>query len=501
MTLSVFLGLLPALLAGIWPVFGTDPMAFPFPVEARGDLPFQADAARFLENGKPALQVSISIPEFALGGEEDSARIAAVVELLDEKGHGQGQYRAELSLPPPPRATQAVGSFPVPRRWIRLYPPELEGTAGLRVRVEDLARYKRGLWDRAHGTHRFGEAAARLRARAELSDPGWMSDLYFIWGPAAGEAPPSSGTGLRAVRARLEPNPYRFYGLYQPVLTVYWERYPGPAGALLAPGAPLLAVHRILRLADSVEVHASSETLRVSTDPQWSLRRFDLRNLAAGSYRYELDLSDGATGAALARSRGDFEVMWERSNWVLQEADLLGFGRVLLRSREFEDFSALDRGGMETYLRRLWTRLDPEGGGAGLERKFLQRVRYATENYRGIRPGIESDRGRVLVRYGTPDEISFDLNPQDEELLWITLPNQIDELGTEDLETVRRQSRRRTPQDNSAYEVWEYTIWGDPLLPEYVPPGQKHGMKFIFVDEMGTGDYTLAYTDSGWALQ
>ena len=36
---------------------------------------------------------------------------------------------------------------------------------------------------------------------------------------------------------------------------------------------------------------------------------------------------------------------------------------------------------------------------------------------------------------------------------------------------------------------------GDPLFAEYAPPGQRFGLKFIFVDEFGVGDYTLVYTN------
>ena len=64
-----------------------------------------------------------------------------------------------------------------------------------------------------------------------------------------------------------------------------------------------------------------------------------------------------------------------------------------------------------------------------------------------------------------------------------------------------RPAKRRTRLDNRAYEVWEYTKRGDPLLPEYISPGLRFGLKFIFVDELGTGDYMLVYTNAPSILQ
>jgi GWxTD domain-containing protein len=251
-------------------------------------------------------------------------------------------------------------------------------------------------------------------------------------------------------------------------------------------------------LADSLEVHAAAETVRVDTTARWTLKRFDVSGLTAGSYRFEVALQDLATAGSgvLARSRGEFQVVRERNNWLFSESELMAYGRVLLPAREYQRFAELDRGEMESYLRDLWSRHAPSRPGEPneLEQKFLERVQHARETFHGHRSGIHSDRGRVYVRYGPPEEIRAELNPQDEELLWITLPVEVADDGVDDPALREHQAGYRSPYDNSAYEIWEYFGRGDPLLPEFADPSQRLGLKFIFVDEMGTGDYTLVYS-------
>lgn len=499
---SVTFLLWSAILAGFWPTFGSDPLERTFPLEAKGNIRFQVDAARFLEAGAPTVEVVLSVPEEALRAGADSARVDVRIEPLDAEKHSLGVFSTELRLPP---ASGAERAFPVPARWIRLYPRWIEGTVGLRITAEAPELSKRGLLDQMHDKHPSGEAAARLvpegRPAGEIRG---LSDLLFVWGVNPPPADSDEMPALRAVRSRLLPNPYRYYGLHQPVLTVYWERYPfGPAGG--ATPERLLERRRILSLPDSAEVSAVAETIAVPAAAEWALRRVDVSSLRGGGYHLEVALLDpeAPEGVPLARARGDFQVVWESQSWTWDEAALLELGRAILPAGDFERYEELDRGGKEAFLRALWNRLAPTDPGREnpLEAKFRERARYASERFRGLRSGLLSDRGRIHVRFGPPDEVRFELNPQDTELLTFQLPEELRREGEDDPVARLRLSKRRTYADNRAYEIWDYTTRGDPLLPDYVPPGQRLGLKFIFVDELGDGDYSLVYTNAPSALQ
>lgn len=490
--------LLWSLLAGFWPVFGSNPLEESFPLEARGNITFQADAARFRGPDGPVVEVAISVPRDSLLAGNDSARLAVEIEPLDRRKRSLGRFRTEVRLPP--AASREEGGFPVSRGWLRLSPRWVDGTVGLRVRVEDLDRRKLGLIDRVREKPLDGEVAGRIVPEGEPAAPGRLSDLLFAWGPNATVDAAGTGGGLRGVRARLEPNPYRYYGLFLPVLAVYWERYPGEgddAGAVVE-------TRRVFQLSDSLEVAAERETLAASTEATWMLRRYDLTGLPGGAYRLEVELHrlDGPD-EALARAAGDFQVVWEERNWLRGEAELLDIARVILPSPEFERFEKLDRGAQETFFRRFWNRHSPGEAGAisSLERVFDERRTHADQFFQGQRGGMLSDRGRVFIRLGPADEVRAELSPNDDQLLWRALPEEISTNGETGSDASRRLTKRRTPFDNRAYEIWEYTKRGDPLLPEYISAGDRLGLKFIFVDELGTGDYTLVYTNAPGTLQ
>ncbi len=498
--------LLPGIAGGFLPSIGGDPLAKAYPLEGQGDIHFEADAARFLEADRPVVDLMLLIPRHALGVLADSAHIDLTVEMLNRKGKGIGAFQREMSLVVGPDSGSAAAPS-APGVWVRLTAPLLSGSAGVRVRLEDENRQKGGLLDRARGKNRSGQTAGKIGGKGEATPPLppiWMSDLLFVRGEPLAPAATGTGPGLRAARTRLEPNPYRYYGLREPTLSVYWERYPPPVDAGLAAGAPLIVRYRIRRLADSTVVQEAAESLSVSADPEYSLRRFDVSELKGGSYRCEVALTNPRSpGAApLASSQGDFQVVWERSSWDFDESQILDFARVLLLANEFEQFERLDRGGKEVYLRKIWNRAAPGSppGANPVEKEFFRRVEYAEQNYHGMRAGYLGDRGRTYIRYGPPDKVTTQLNPQDMQLLWIALPDQIQQDGVDSRAMAERMSRPRTPEDNSAYEIWEYMLHGAPLLSEYTPTGQKAGLKFIFVDESGTGDYQLVYSNDPNAL-
>ncbi len=497
--------LLAAVYCGLWFLPGSDPLEAGYPQEAAGDIRFRVDPVRFLNDGAEALEVFVALPEGAFEAESDSFRIMALVEMLGRDGSGLAEFSTEMVIPPVV-GRDSEAAFPVPLRWLRLYPAWLPGTQGIRVQVQDLTRMKAGLLDRVRGRHLEGTTSGHLGpGPGSLRQLEWLSDLLFVWGPETEpEAADVGEPGLRSVRSRLQPNPHRYYGLHNEVLTIYWEQYPPPPGSDADPGDSLVLRQRIIDRKDDAVVFASAETLGVRASADWTLRRYDLAGLPGGAYEFELSLEDaGPGGGLLASSGGLFQVIWEESNWKLDESEVLALGRVVLPARDYEDFEELDRGEQERYLRDLWNREAPTRPGEPnpVEEKLMERARFAAERFgERLRPGILSDRGRVYIRYGEPDVIRTNLNPQDEELLVHLLAREVYDDGFSDGLEGQRLSKRRTRYDNSAYTIWEYNLRGDPLLSDYVDHTSKMGLKFIFVDELGIGDFHLVYTNAPGVL-
>jgi hypothetical protein len=99
-----------------------------------------------------------------------------------------------------------------------------------------------------------------------------------------------------------------------------------------------------------------------------------------------------------------------------------------------------------------------------------------------------SDRGRLYIRFGEPDEIQRELLPTGDRQLDRQVGNLTEEnisgslLATNDV------------IDTRPYEIWIYTRQGSPLFPARERTTTVTGLRFVFVDETGTGHYVLRYS-------
>lgn len=105
------------------------------------------------------------------------------------------------------------------------------------------------------------------------------------------------------------------------------------------------------------------------------------------------------------------------------------------------------------FLSEFWTKRDPTPGTAQNERReaFYSAIASANQTYRegGRKPvaGWRSDRGRIYIKNGSPDQV------------------------------LRRQQQGRAPP----YEVWSYA--------------KGKGLYYIFADRSGFGAYTLLHSN------
>jgi GWxTD domain-containing protein len=139
-----------------------------------------------------------------------------------------------------------------------------------------------------------------------------------------------------------------------------------------------------------------------------------------------------------------------------QVAALDSLYRPLVHVMEDEErgiYDGLSVDGKRNYLRRFWAKRDPAPGTTENEAKDLYYGRIAEANKRFREGGAaqvegwHTDRGRILLRYGEPDE------------------------------RLNRPQSGTTPP----YEVWKYT--------------RTRARKFVFLDETRFGHYALLYTD------
>jgi len=464
----------PALvLTGILP-FGGDGEARPFPVEARGNIRFELDAARFSSTADFPMEIYLSIPQSTLAVSPDSAgraKLRLETRFEDADSDLLGRVVEERWVP-----LESLGEEDatlLPRLLVTLRPKAPEGTRQIAVRVIDLAGRKRGLFDRARRSKPSGEARGRF-----VGDPlrCRFSDIVFVW---------DIDRDLEAddlpLRHRLRPNPLRYYGLYHTTLLFYVEDYGGPE--------PL--VYQIRSLSGEAVVASGIDSCRdASGGGIRHLRGEDISALPAGAYRLDILGSKGEN----CGTAGEFQILWDSESWNKDQRALLEEAYVLLGAGEYDRVQEMSQGEIEEYMRNLWSRHDPDRstGRNELRDVYLERLEYANRFFgTSFRKGMLTDRGRVYIRYGPPDEITKQLNPQDEEAIARVLP---DELSSEREDVMRRPARRRA-RDDRAYEIWKYQVRGQPLFPDLESPVQRTGLEFIFVDELGYGDMRLVHTN------
>ena len=438
------------------------------------------DAARFRPDGGGPLDLYIAIPIASLTVSPDSAGFAELkLSLVYKDDDGDEIGRNDGVAWVPLRGLDSGEAGDPSTYLLTLRPAAPEGAREVSLRVEDPNGRKRGILDRARKKKPWGEAAGRF-----AGDPREyrLSDVAFAWDLDRSEA--SAGA---PVRMRLTPNPSRFYGLYHTSLLFYIERY-GDDRTLLR--------YRVVRPSDGQVVAAGADSARSASDGmQGFLTAMDLSSIPAGAYRLEVQ---GAGGDS-AMAKGDFQVLWESASWTRDEKALLEEAFVLLPSTEYERLREMSRGEIEVFMRDLWARNDPDmsTGVNELHDRFVERVEHADRFYvTALRRGMLSDRGRVYIRFGPPDEVTKELNPQDQNLIANVLPSET----MDDSYNQVRGIQKRNPRDDRAYEIWTYQVRGDPLFPDLEEGTQRTGLKFIFVDDLGYGDMRLVYTNLSGAF-
>jgi len=242
-------------------------------------------------------------------------------------------------------------------------------------------------------------------------------------------------------------------------LFYYVELYPGQ-------DVEAVLVARVLA-ADGRQMVATAPETVTLTAAGVAASGLNLMGLPPGEYTVELDvqypdttvtrtasftMAGFETEAAIAAAVGQSSDVFTQ----LTEAQLDTLYRplvYLMESGERGIYEGLSVEGKRNYLRQFWSRRDPtpDTPGNEMQDQFYRLIAEANRRYReggaAEIPGWRTDRGRIYVKYGQPDQVLS-----------------------------RPQSGSTRP-----YEVWKYT--------------RGRLRKFVFYDETSLGNYVLIWTN------
>ncbi len=377
------------------------------------------------------------------------------------------------------------------------------GTYLLAIEVTDLKSEKPGIIHMIRKTKKKGTIEAIIRVEDFAGTGIRISDPVFSRGVEVNE----SDAVLARNGMAYDPNPSRQYGFILPFLSYYAEVY---AGSSFQEGDSILVRSQI---ADASGVARSENTFftRPRSDAFVAHDFLDLtRGFVAGTYSLRVTAMNRRTGETIEVSR-PFEVLWAVDSWRKNPEAMLEEMKLVMRDSEFEDFEELSPGAREIYLAEYWHKLDPTPDTPENESllEFKRRVAIADREFgRTLGRGLLSDRGRVYVRYGPPDDVAFQYSSSsfgdDENVERVTDPSERvemsnrpgasyldpDEFREGDVSDLSTQ-RGGTNIKSKEIEVWSYDGPGNPLTGRSSSDRSNRGLKFIFADEMGNGEYEL----------
>lgn len=358
------------------------------------------------------------------------------------------------------------------------------------VKIEDLNRRKKTLMG----------ILRNQRVKAELKDvyvdvPRFESGRFSLSEPVLAWSIHGDGSFV--------PNPMGIYGLRNDTLSFFVK-------ARLPEGLAADSIDLYINIVDQEGQLFTENRSSLPVEGRESVfyAAFDLNTYPASSYRINTVAICGDQRA----SRGkDFTVSWELLNWQKPVRDLLVEARLLLPDREFEQFQYWTLGEQESYLNAYWKKADPTPHTAVNEiyEEFMQRLHFADANYGVHQRGALSDRGLIFLRFGQPDaveqqplpfnreDVSEAMEQLEDKYKVITHSTTTDGIAAPQARIVmegKSSPFRGDGFDAGSYELWIYNLKGEPIFERDKLMTIKTGLRFLFVDMDGVGEYKLVGT-------
>lgn len=382
-------------------------------------------------------------------------------------------------------ASDSASAASASTRQILLLPVNVEpGEYVLEARMDDVQAIKKTLLGMIRKERRSGTARGLLRVRPMDPDSLEISDLEFAehWSPR-------DSSVFRKRRVTVYPNPGRRYGRDGSDVMVYFEGHL-PAGV---PAAELRLAWEVLdRRGTRLRLLADTLDAPHDFDRAQTLR---VGGLPAGSYRLRLTVRIEGGPSRMVEST--FDMTWASASGLDRSiVALVDEASLALTDSELDDFEQMSPGEQERFWNEYWNKPRSEPGFEDFNAlsEFEHRIQAANSVYGGNERGMFTDRGRMLVRYGLPDEVRQQVMPGNGSTLTDiggNIPLEQDSRKGD----VLRQPGGRAVGDTRAYEIWDYDIKARLIFGT-----KRHGarlgsrMRFVFVDETGVGNYRLKYS-------
>lgn len=416
--------------------------------ETKNELEFFTDYAQFRSGGdKVLLEVYLMIPRTQLSFVMPDTLDRFVARGFVQAGLAQQDSIRLLDRWPITDATEdtseITGSQSIPD--IAIFEAE-PGDYELVVQVIDLNK-------KVRGTYR-----EKITLKPFTTEELTISDIEF----ASMVQPAKEQTVFTKYKRDVVPNASLTFGISNPIIYSYAEIY-----NMQYPSDPdsFSVEYSVLDL-NNKNVKSPQEIVRKKAGTSSvDVGGLNVVGLSSGVYLYRIRAKDLATGEEATRSKkfyvykpgeqmkkaGIAGLTQDYSN--MEEAGLDSVYeslRPILQSKERKAYRNANVEGKRSLLSEFWTKRDPDPSTEvnEMQLNYNQRLQHVTANYGNMQTeGYNTDRGRIYLKYGVPDEVE----------------------------------RNPVSIDVKPHEVWYYH-------------GIQGGVRFVFVDKSGFGIYELVHS-------
>ncbi|MEO0198965.1 MAG: GWxTD domain-containing protein [candidate division WOR-3 bacterium] len=264
------------------------------------------------------------------------------------------------------------------------------------------------------------------------------------------------------------PNPSGIYGQGKDTLYFYAEIY-----NLARDTADYFVRYYILD-EKGLPVKQSKPILRSKSELPLIREGLDISTLSDGRYKLMIQAVDLSTGRSYSREVDFYYVSGLVGEAKALESEYYYFIDYFATPEELKEFSSLSEEGKLLFLKKFWKKLDPSPNTEINEFfiEFVKRCKYADENFTlPGKPGRLTDRGRIYIKYGPPDErnrVTFELTSRNREH-WIYYGKGVKEFVFVDI------------KNNGDYELIYSSVEDEPTRPDwmkYVSPSDLQRQSF-----------------------
>lgn len=406
------------------------------PSVSTGDIQFYVDDASFSSNNKVYQEIYIMIfaDQLKLTNKNNSQYADLSLSLSIKKSNGEYLFKeswdtqAEVIID-----TSEVGHKAIYDQWSKYFEA---GVYKLELEVHDNIGGK------------SGTVRKEIEVRLQSEEKFFFSEIEF-----ASEVIPqkTSDNIFNKGNISVIPNPSRRYGLLNPVMYFYYEIYD-----LENKDSRVLKINYEVESTTGTSLRSFDEkTIKISGASSGFPNGLNVSALASGIYFLSISAVDTLTKQTI-KTRRAFEVIqidYLEKSPVLTEEQAEMFGeiiRLISTEKNYELYEGLNLGSKAKFLVEFWKQNDPDPTTDENElfKRIMQRYQYANDNFSwGKINGWKTDRGKVLIENGMPDNIIH--HPSEEATF--------------------------------AYEIWEYQ--------------ERRSYIFVFGDLRNDGRYTLLHSN------